>query len=344
MNMEKPNITVLMPVHNGEAFVSEAVESIFRQTFYDFEMLIIDDGSTDQTPSILSKLAAKDSRVRVEGGRARLGFSGALNLGFDLARGAYVARMDADDIALPNRLAIQREYLESHPDVGLCGGLVKTFGLREGTFHKPPIFWEETLCCALFDNPFAHPTIMLRRHLIEKYHLRFDPCYCPADDYELWSRCLRLFRCVNLEHVLLHYRVHDQSLTQADWTEMDRHAARVAARELKALGLPIGNKEVQFHRNLGRGRCFPIHRREELLQAEQWLGALLEANNRTNRYPDFAFQRSVARVWFRACYHAGELRSWMLLRYAMSTLRRNGQTPVKEWLALIRMALIGRSV
>jgi len=343
MNKDKPAITVLMPVYNGEAFLRESVESIFRQSFSDFEMLIIDDGSTDQTPSILLKLVAEDSRVRVEGGRTRLGFSGALNLGIDLARGTYLARMDADDIAIPNRLAIQYEYLESHPDIGLCGGMVETFGLREGTFHKPPISWEETLCCALFDNPFAHPTIMLRRHLLKQYHLRFDQSYCPADDYELWSRCLRFFRGVNLKQVLLRYRVHDRSLTQADWTEMDKHAARVAARELKALGLSTRDEDVRFHRNLGRGRCFPIHHREELLNAEQWLGALLGANKRTNRYPEVAFCHKVAGVWFSACYHAGELRSWMLHRYAMSALRRFGQTPVKEWLALIHVALIGRS-
>jgi hypothetical protein len=252
--------------------------------------------------------------------------------------------MDADDIAMPNRLAIQYEYLESHPEIGLCGGLVETFGLREGTFHKPPISWEETLCCALFDNPFAHPTIMLRRHLLEQYQLRYDPGYCPADDYELWGRCLRLFHGVNIKQVLLRYRVHNRSLTQADWTEMDRHATRVAARELNALGLSSMDEGVRFHRNLGRGSCFPIRHREELLRAEQWLGALLEANKRTNRYPDVAFRQKVAGVWFSACYHAGELRSWMLHRYAMPTLRRFRHTSTKEWLALGLMALRGRSV
>ena len=103
--------------------------------------------------------------------------------------------------------------------------------MRKGTFYRPPLSWEETLCYALFDNPFVHPTVMVRRDLIQKHRLRFDPGYCPADDYELWSRCLRLFRCVNLNRVLLHYRVHARSLTQAEWSEMDGHAARIAARD-----------------------------------------------------------------------------------------------------------------
>jgi glycosyltransferase involved in cell wall biosynthesis len=344
VNERAPGITVLMPVHNGEAFLGEAAESILRQTCHDFELLIVDDGSTDATPAILSKIAAEDSRVRVEGGRIRLGFSGALNAGLDLARGEYIARMDADDIALPHRLEVQREYLHMHPEVGLCGGLVETFGLRRGTFYRPPLSWEETLCYALFDNPFAHPTVMLRRDLIEKHRLRFDPGYCPADDYELWSRCLRLFRCVNLNRVLLRYRVHARSLTQAEWSDMDGHAARIAARELTALGMPTGDREVQFHRNMGRGSCFQVLRREELRRAEQWLHALLEANRCTDRYPENIFRRIVAGVWFKVCYHAGAMGTAMLSHYAMSMLRQFRHTSAKEWLALGLMALKGRSV
>ena len=132
MNERIPGITVLMPVHNGEAFLSEAVESILRQTCHDFESLVVDDGSTDATPSILSKIAAKDSRVRVEGGPSRLGFSGALKCRPRSRQGRHLARMDADDIALPYRLEVQLEYLQRHPDVGLCGGLVVNFRNAKG--------------------------------------------------------------------------------------------------------------------------------------------------------------------------------------------------------------------
>jgi glycosyltransferase involved in cell wall biosynthesis len=275
----------------------------------------------------------------VIGGTARLGFSGALNLGLTQARGTLIARMDADDIAVPDRLEVQSDFLRTHPEVGLCGGQVMAFGLRKGIFHHPPLTPEETLCYALFDNPFAHPTIMMRRNLINQHSLQFDPSFCPSDDYELWSRCVRLFPCANINRVLLHYRVHAQSMSEADWGEMDRLAARIASRELAALGLPTDEETTRFHRNLGRGRCFQIRQRDELLRAERWLQTLSDANTSRQRYPAAPFTRTLGDIWFRACYHAGALGPWMLRRYANSPLRRARPTSLKEWLTLFRMAL-----
>ena len=339
MTDAKALITVLMPVHNGGDFLRPAAESILGQTHRDLELLVVNDGSTDRTADILAELAAADSRVRVIGGTTRLGFSGALNLGLEQARGEWIARMDADDIALPDRLETQCKFMRAHPDVGLCGGLIEVFGTRQGTFHRPPLSPDETLCYALFDNPFAHPTIMLRRDLIIQHGLRFDPAFCPSDDYELWSRCLRLFPCVNLNRVLLRYRVHGRSMSEADWGDMDRLAASIAAREVSALGLPTDDNTIRFHRNLGRGRCFPIRQREELIRAERWLQTLLSANERSGRYPAEPLRRTVADIWYRACYHAGALGLWTLRRYAGSPLRRARPTSVREWLALTRLSL-----
>ena len=264
-----PEITVLMPVHNGEAFVREACESILSQTFQDLELLVVDDASTDQTVEILESL--NDPRVRIIKSRERLRFSGALNLGIEHATGVFLARMDGDDIALPNRLALQYDYMLAHPEVGLCGGLATAFGMREGLFFRPPLTHGEILSYMLFDCPFVHPTVMFRRDFMEQYRLRYDPTYCPADDYELWRRAARLFPVANINQVLLRYRVHASSLTQSEWGDMDGHAARIAALELADLGIKASADELRFHRNLGRGRCFPIKRRDELERAEAWL-------------------------------------------------------------------------
>lgn len=332
-----PAITVLMPVHNGEEFLRASAESILAQTLRDFELLIVNDGSTDRTPDILAGLAAADPRVRVIGGVARLGFSGALNFGLEKARGALIARMDADDIALPDRLKVQSDFLRAHSEVGLCGGKVEAFGMLSGTFYRPPLTPDETLCYALFDNPFAHPTIMLRRDLVIRHGLRFDPAFCPSDDYELWSRCLRLFPCANVDRIVLRYRVHARSMSTADWGEMDRLAAAISARELEAMGLPVDGETVRFHRNLGRGRCFAIRQREELLRGERWLHTLLAAGEKSGRYPAKAMRRTVADIWFNACYHAGALGPWALLRFAASPLRRPRRTSARDWLALAFM-------
>lgn len=336
-----PEITVLMPVHNAAAFVRDAAQSILAQSFGDFELLAVDDASTDDTVAILEGLG--DPRVRVIRSRERLRFSGALNAGLDQARGEFVARMDGDDVALPGRLELQREYLRAHPEAGICGGLATAFGMRRGRFFRPALTHGEIRAQLLFDSPFVHPTVMLRRELFERHGLRYDPAYCPADDYELWSRAAQLFPTANLDRVVLRYRVHGGSLTQAHWGDMDAHAARVQAREIRALGIEADEEAVRFHRNLGRGRCFPIRRREELERAEAWLAGLIEANDRRGRIPAEALRRRVAGVWFSACYHAGALGGWMLARYTRSPLRRAAPTSAKEWGALLRAAAVRSS-
>jgi glycosyltransferase involved in cell wall biosynthesis len=332
-----PEITVLMPVHNGEAFVREASESILSQTFQDLELLVIDDASTDRTVKILESL--NDSRVRIIKSRERLRFSGALNLGIEQATGAFLARMDGDDISLPSRLALQHDYMRTHPKVGLCGGLATTFGMREGLFFRPPLSYGEILSYMLFDCPFVHPTVMFRRDVMERHRLRYDPTYCPTDDYELWRRAARLFPVANINQVLLRYRVHASSMTQSEWGDMDGHAARVSALELADLGITASADDLRFHRNLGRGRCFSIKRRDELERAEAWLQKLLTANAQSKRYPTSEFARIVAGIWFSACYHAGSLGLWMPKRYARSPLRRDAATSFKEWASLFHVAV-----
>lgn len=333
--MTAPLITILMPARNAGAYVAETVRSLRAQTCPDFELLVVDDDSSDDTVAQTRAAAAGDDRLRLVTGQGRLGFSGALNLGLSEARGALIARMDADDLAVPRRLEIQATYLQSHPEIGLCGGRVQTFGLRSGRFHRMPLTPDQTLCYALFDNPIAHPTVMVRRALLEQHDLRYDPAFCPSDDYELWARAVRLFPCVNLEEVLVHYRVHAQSLTQAEWGDMDARAAQVAARELQALGLPVTDSIVQFHRQLGRGRCVRLDDDTQVARAEQWLTDVLEANARHHRYPHAVLQETVAGIWYRVCYHARHLGLPVVNRYQRSALR---QPSGRRWdeLALLK--------
>lgn len=332
-----PEITVLMPVHNGEAYLREAVDSILTQTFRDFEFLVVDDASDDRTVEILESFG--DPRLRLVKSRERLRFSGALNLGLEQARGALIARMDADDVALPDRLARQREFMRAHPELGLSGGLATAFGLRRGTYFRPPMTSAEIQAYLLFDSPFVHPTVVLRRELVERHGLRFDPAFCPADDYELWNRAARLFPVANLDRVVLRYRVHGASLTGSEWGSMDACAARVAGRELQALGLAADDEALRFHRNLGRGCCFPIGDAATLARAEAWLRQLLAANDRVGRYDRVAFRRIVAGIWYSACYHAGAVGLDLVRRHAASSLRRGRATSLREWAALLRVAL-----
>jgi len=197
--MAQPRITVLMPVWNGEAYLSQALASILRQTHDDFELLVVDDGSTDRTAEILT--ACHDSRLRMLRNETRRKLSGALNRGIAEARGEFIARMDADDLMRPDRLARQVACLERNSDWICCGGAVRTLGCGSGTILRYPCEPAELPAFCLFYAPFAHPTVMFRREWFQRAGLAYDGAYYPAEDYELWTRILRQFPAGNLPQV-----------------------------------------------------------------------------------------------------------------------------------------------
>jgi hypothetical protein len=289
-----PRVTVLMPAHNAAATIAEAARSILAQSWRDLELLIVDDASSDETVSILESL--RDPRVRVVRSSERLKLAGALNLGLREARGEYVARMDADDVALPNRLALQVRFLDRHPDIAICGSSVVTFGDGSPERLSYPTSPEEVRAFALFNCPFAHPAVMFRREALVERGLFYDVAYYPTEDYELWSRALRALRGANLPDVLLRYRRHAASLTGGQWTQMDRQAARVQARLLGDLGLPHDEESTLRHRAWATGRIEPAL--SALRAAEAHVQQIARANDSKRIYDSEALARVVAERWF----------------------------------------------
>lgn len=314
----RPRVTVLMPVHNGARFLNDAMRSIFRQSFQEYEFLIVDDCSTDTTVEIIQSF--KDPRVRLLRSNTRLRFAGALNLGLDASKGEYVARMDADDISLRRRLEVQVGFLDRHPNVGICGTWVKTFGMKGTTIYKEPVGYENIKATALFDTPFAHPSVMMRRNVMDEHHLRYDGTYYPADDFELWSRAVKCFPCENIDEVLLRYRVHPQSMTVSEWTEMDAKACLVVKRELNELGLSPTEDKIRFHRNIGRGRSYRCCNRAEIERAETWLLKLIRINQSSKKYDRVALRRVIGDVWYRLCFNSAHLGMWVFRKYWHSSV------------------------
>ena len=203
----KPVVTVLMSVHNDRRFLPEAVESILGQSFGDFELLVIDDGSTDGSGDYLCRLT--DPRLRVIRNARNLGLTRSLNIGLNRADGRYVARMDADDVAEPDRLRRQVEFLDGNDDVGVVGTSRTLLDETGGTVAVAPaaaddrgIRWK-----CLLGNPLAHPTVMMRHDVLNRHRLRYDESYATAQDYELWSRLLPVTKAANLVEPLLRYRL-----------------------------------------------------------------------------------------------------------------------------------------
>jgi glycosyltransferase involved in cell wall biosynthesis len=202
----KPRVSVIMPAYNSAAHLREAVDSILLQTWSDFELIIINDGSTDDTEAIVQSYT--DPRIRYLRNPGNLQIVRTLNRGLDLAQGEFIARMDADDISLPERLEQQLNYLNRHPRVAVCGSWVQLFGHSEATYREQiyPADGEAIKVKMLFHCALAHPAIMARRSFFA--NLRYDPAFNKAEDYALWTSASGDFRFANLQQVLLRYRTH----------------------------------------------------------------------------------------------------------------------------------------
>lgn len=205
-NMVK--ISVVMPVYNGEMYVGDAIESVLSQTFRDFEFIIIDDGSTDGTVSAIR--CYKDSRIVLL--KNDHDFIKALNTGLRMAKGKYIARMDADDMMHPQRLEIQYRTMEEHRDVAVCGTCMKTFGQSSQVLMLGDGYADSRMLLA--GNIMAHPTTMLRKDFLERHSIRYRR-YAHAEDYKLWceiAKCGGRFYIV--PQVLLFYRMSPGQVSQ----------------------------------------------------------------------------------------------------------------------------------
>lgn len=208
----QPKISVLLPVYNGEQFLGEAIDSILNQTFRDFELLVLlEYGSNAASRDIIENKKA-DERIRViENKERKLGLAESLNLGMKVAKGQYIARMDADDISLPKRFEKQVKYLDNHPDIVMCGTAMK--GLYDDGHTDDRGYFTDAGSIrfeCMLGNPFGHPTVMWRREafLQEKLFYRNTPY---SEDFELWKRVVERFDCANLKECLLIYRLHGES-------------------------------------------------------------------------------------------------------------------------------------
>jgi glycosyltransferase involved in cell wall biosynthesis len=213
-----PAITVLMAVHNAERHVAEAIASVSRQTFRDFELLVIDDGSTDGTAAIVNRI--DDPRVRYLPAERRLGLPGALNLGMENSSSPLLARHDHDDVSDPERFGRQVAYLEGHPEVAIVGSrarLIDEAGREIGRVDRClediSIRWYH-----LLDNPFIHSSVMFRRAVIWSELSGYDARLPSSEDHDLWSRVLQRHAGANLPDRLLSYRLVAASKMAADET------------------------------------------------------------------------------------------------------------------------------
>ena len=223
--LSDPRISVVLPVYNAEKYLEKAIRSILEQTFSDFELIIVNDGSIDQSENIV--LSIKDSRIYYVSNECNMGIVRSLNKGIALARGEYIARMDADDISDKRRFEKQLAFLEDNPDIGLCGSSLKVLG--ENRILRYSGSNEEIQFDFLTHNAIAHPVVMFRKSLLLKYGFSYQSEYFPAEDYYLWVKLGEVCQFYNLEEPLLEYRLHQESVSHSQRQNQMKKVNRIRA-------------------------------------------------------------------------------------------------------------------
>lgn len=238
-------VTVLMSVYNGQEYLDESIGSIVSQRFQDFEFVIVDDGSTDDTADILEDWNKKDSRIKVITNHDTLGLTASLNIGIKQAKGKYIARHDADDISLSERLGKQFEFMESHPECVVLGTALLSVDSDGAPLYRElrSIEHEDILSTILKGRGgLAHPTVMIRRDVLLGVG-GYDPCYEVAQDIDLWLRLADKGKLANLPEILVHYRHHVKaaSVQKRDLQMKNAHKAIAAYYERHGEELPVGS-------------------------------------------------------------------------------------------------------
>lgn len=334
--MSPPRITVLMPVHNGAEYLKEAIESILSQTFKDFEFLIIDDGSTDNSEKIVRSYA--DPRIRLVRNIENIGLAATLNKGIGLARADYIARMDCDDVSLPCRLEKQVRFMDLHADVGICGSWIKIIKKGRRTIMRYPTDDEAVKCFLIFCSAFAHPSVIFRKSIFVENDLRYDVSYRGAEDYDLWVRASNFCKFANLPEVLLNYRVHPKQVSNVGGVHQRSEANLVRAKQISGLGIEMSTELANFHGAISECQ-FPFEK-NFILQAEAWLGKLVAQNNKTMIYPRHAFNDAIADWWFRLCWSAASSGLWPLKIYRRSKLKTTRTASLRLEFILFAKCLI----
>jgi hypothetical protein len=233
-----PTVSVALPVYNAMPYLSDALDSIAAQTYQDFEIICVDDGSDDGTDRILADYQRRENRLFVHR-QSNVGVASALNRACRLARGRYIARMDADDVALANRLEEQVAFLDRHPEVAVVGGAVELVNADGLPFHlaQYPLRDADIRLALTRSNPFVHSAVLLRTsalHAVGGYR----PASANAEDYDLWLRLAEHYQLANLPDPVLRYRVHRAQVTSARLRvqSLAALAVRVAAQTRRTQG------------------------------------------------------------------------------------------------------------
>jgi len=283
--VRNPTISVVMPVYNGEKYLNEAIDSILHQTYTDFEFIILNDGSTDKTEEII--LSYDDPRIVYVKNEENLQIVKTLNKGIALAKGKYIARMDADDISLPERFEKQIAFMEENPDIDVCGTWVETIG-PPYEYWRYPVDNEQIKAALVFNSALAHPTVMFRNTVFE--HTLYEETYNKAEDYALWVKLSKEHRLHNLPLFLFQYRLHPGQTESVRQFEV---ASMVRQKMLSNLNCSLKTEQIGFLRDIMLDKVVEIDKMDSIFTT------ILNANDKTGFIDDKALKTVIINMFWR---------------------------------------------
>ena len=225
-------VTILLPAYNAALYLRDSLDSIMRQAFKDFDVLLIDDGSMDDTSKIAIEYSNIDRRIKYYKNEKNIGLIKTLNKGLSLAKGEYIVRMDADDIMFDDRLYKQVKYMDSNPECFVCGGQMEYIGGLTGMAPILPQKYEDLLYLSLINCPLYHPTTIIRNSAIKQFGLKYNDSYKHAEDYKFWSDIIFSHpnSIANIKDVVLFYRISNNQIT-AKYSDEQDLISKIVRRE-----------------------------------------------------------------------------------------------------------------
>lgn len=319
---QNPIVSVLLPVYNGAAYLRTALESVLKQSFSDFELLLIDDCSNDDSLAIAKSYA--DPRIKIIAKATHKGLIDSLNQGLTLATGKYIARMDADDICLPQRFEKQVAFMDKHPEVGLCGTAIQYLG-KTATLQYPTSHGQ--VLSAIFFNQaiFCHPSVFLRRAVLQKHSLKYPTRYIHSEDYALWLELSQHCQLANLPEALLLYRSHTSQVSQVHRNIQQHWHNHNLRKVIRAHASQISDQTLELHLCLFSPSCDQLLN-YSLKEIHQWLVGLYQ-NSWEHPFLNDAIARvSVANKWWHVCQ--------LFTHQGSSTLRLFFASPIRKHISV----------
>jgi len=328
--MNMPKVSTIIVVFNGEQHIERAVRSIMGQTYQDWELVVVDDGSTDATPPILQRLAAEDNRIRVVTNEHNKKLIFTRNRGLEEARGEYVAILDSDDVSYPDRLEKQVKFMDENPGYGLCGALYKKIfpDGKEGLWDFPETD-EDIRVRMLLGVTHLNSSVMMRNSVLKAYHLKYDAEYPVSEDYKLFFDISRVSKVYNLQSVLGEYHYHGNQQTKVRGQLMQQCSTKIMYLHFELLGIELGEAEagVLF-------KCynfkFPFAA-AELSVLDKLFADFMERNATKRLLVPEKVNAALSKRYFECCYHSvsaagrAAYKSW-----AGAVFQRFYDPPVRE--------------